>query len=335
MKMNMYKTKSQKMTKKTTIAAIALAISSLATNAQTVVADFESFSLSPNSAYSPTTSVPFQTANASFQYKYSGGFWSEGFSYTNKYDSITAGFTNTHGIRAYNGYSNSATYVIGKDRGVITLATNQTTVNGFYITNTTYAYKSMASGDAFAKKFGGTTGSDPDFFKVIVKGYKNGALKNDSVTVMLADFTFTNNTQDYISAKWQFVNTTIIGDVDSLKFFMRSSDIGQFGINTPLFFAIDNFTTTKATFVGLAEQTSEINFNVYPNPTSNFINIQLSNNIEQPLEAKILDISGKTIYAKSLTQIETDLNVNFLQSGIYFLELTSGKQKTVKKIVKN
>jgi hypothetical protein len=334
MKMKIYNTRNQKMITKKTIAAIAVVLSSLTTNAQTIVADFESFSLTPNSAYSPTVSAPFLTTNAAFQYKYSSGYWSNGFSYTNKYDSITADYTNTHGIRAYNGYSNSATYVVGKDGGVITLATNQTTVNGFYITNTTYAYKSMAIGDAFAKKFGGTAGNDPDFFKVIVKGYKNGILKNDSVTVMLADFTFTNNAQDYILATWQFVNTNSIGDVDSLKFFMRSSDVGQFGINTPLFFAIDNFTTTKATFVALAEQTSEINFNVYPNPTPDFINIRLSNN-EQQAEAVILDISGKIVYANSLTQLETELDVNFLQPGIYFLELTAGKQKTVKKIVMN
>ena len=331
----MYNTKSQKTTKKTTIAAMAIALCSLTTKAQTIVADFENFLLSPNSAYNPTTSVPFQTANASFQYKYNGGYWSEGFSYTNKYDSITAGYTNTHGVRAYNGYSNSATYVIGKDGGVVSLATNQTTVNGFYITNTTYAYKSIASGDAFAKKFGGSTGNDPDFFKVIIKGYKNGTLKNDSVTVMLADFTFTNNTQDYILDTWQFVNTNIIGDVDSLKFYMRSSDVGSFGINTPLFFAIDNFTTTKATSVGIAEQNSEINVNVYPNPAYDFITIQLSNNNEQPTETTILNIDGKIVYAKSLTQTEAKLDLAFLQPGIYFIELISGKQKTIKKIVKS
>jgi hypothetical protein len=335
MKMKVYNTKIRKMTKKTTIAAIAIALCSLTTNAQTIVADFESFSLTPNSAYSPTTSISFQTANASFQYKFVSGYWSEGFSYTNKYDSITAGYTNTHGVRAYNGCSNSATYVIGKDGGVITLATNQTTVNGFYITNTTYAYKSMASGDAFAKKFGGSIGNDPDFFKVVVKGYKNGTLKNDSVTIMLADFTFTNNTQDYILTTWQFVNTNIIGDIDSLKFYMRSTDVGPFGINTPLFFAIDNFTTTKAAFVGLAEQTSDINFDVHPNPTSDCINIQFSNNNEQPVETTILDLGGKIVYTKSLTQTETKLDVTFLHPGIYFLELTAGKQKTVKKIVKN
>jgi hypothetical protein len=39
------------------------------------------------------------------------------------------------------------------------------TVTGAYFTNTTYAALSMLSGDSFAKKFGGASGDDPDWFK--------------------------------------------------------------------------------------------------------------------------------------------------------------------------
>ena len=326
---------------KKTITLLALAFSIFQTNAQTV-ADFETFSLSPNSAYSPTTSTPFQTSNAIFSYEYSG-YWSGGFAYTNQYDSITAGYTNDLGVRAYKGYSNSATYVVGQKGATVKLKAPFNTVTGFYITNTTYAYKSMAKGDMFARKFGDTTGtgsgttipqgSYPDFFKVVIKGYKNGVVKNDSVTYMLADFTFTNNAQDFILDSWKSVNTTIIGEVDSLKFFLRSSDNHPvYGMNTPAYFAIDNFETTAPNPVGIAKNASDLKLNVYPNPFQSSLTITSK---ENNAVVSLKDLSGKVVFSEELKQESTTFNFETLQAGIYFLELTSGNQKSIKKLVKN
>ena len=304
-----------------------------AIKSQTQVADFENFSLSPNSAYSNSLSLPFQSAGASFQYKWGGNYWSGGFSYTNKYDSATAGFTNLYGVKPLKGYNNSNMYAVAQDGGVINLSAPSNTVQGFYITNTTYAFKSMKLGDAFAKKFGGVSGNDPDFFKVTVKGFKNGILINDSVSFYLADFRFANNSLDYIVDTWQWVNTSTLGNIDSLKFFMYSSDVGNFGINTPLFFAMDNFTNTSST-VGLNEQADVLNFSVFPNPFSNNLSISL-NYISELTTIVISDVTGKIVYSSQLNQLNTTINVDELQEGIYFLELMNGTHKSVKKIIKN
>lgn len=326
---------------KKTITTLALSLGLITAGAQTIVTDFETFTLSPNSAYNPTVSTPFQTTNATFQYQYAG-YWSGGFAYTNVKDSITAGFTNLYGVRAYNGYTGSATYVVGQDRGKITLTVPQSTVNGFYITNTTFAWKSIAKGDAFARKFGDTTGtgsgttiaqgSYPDYFKVIVKGYKNGALKNDSVTVMLADFTFTNNAQDYILSTWQFVNTAVIGEVDSLKFFMRSTDVGAFGINTPLFFALDNFAVEQPVYVGLENHSSRAASEVYPNPFNASITIR--HGFNEVANLTVRDINGKNIYSAELSASESVLDLDVLPAGVYFLEIRSGETVSIKKLIK-
>src|SRR5688572_9394211 len=117
--------------------------------AQTLVADFENFTLTPNSFYHDTNSTPFITAHAKFPYQWTkGGFpyWSGGFSYTNKYDSSTAGFSNLNGVKAYKGRNNSSIYTVAKDGATIRLSVPQTTLNGFYYTNTTYAFKSIKSG---------------------------------------------------------------------------------------------------------------------------------------------------------------------------------------------
>jgi hypothetical protein len=329
---------------KTKITILALTISFFSADSQTLTADFESFTLAPNSAYSPTTSTPFQTNNASFEYSWDtsfGGYWSGGFSYTNKYDSITQSYSNLYGVRALKGYTNSAIYVVGQDGGKIKLTAPQSTVAGFYVTNTTYVWKTIAKGDQFARKFGDTTGtgsgttipqgSYPDFFKLVVRGYDNGALKSDSVVFLLADYTFTNNTQDYIVNTWQYVNTTSLGEVDSLLFVMRSSDVGQFGINTPLFFAIDNFSTLVPNSVGIYENHSVTDVVIFPNPFQSHLKIR-SAFLGKSL---VSDISGKVVYEQELKQDETILDLTSLTSGIYFLEINTENGRTVKKLIKN
>ncbi|MBA2613452.1 MAG: DUF4465 domain-containing protein [Bacteroidetes bacterium] len=330
---------------KKTITMIALALGLFTTKAQTVVADFESYTLAPGSAYTNTTSTPFQTGGASFQYHWDTGFsyWSGGFAYTNKYDSATnSPLTNLYGVKPLKGYNNSNLFVVGQDQGVINLSAPSNTVGGFYITNTTYAYKVIKNGNSFSRKFGDTTGtgsgttiaqgSYPDFFKVTVKGYKAGVMLADSVPFYLADYRFANNALDYVVNTWQWVNTATLGNVDSLKFFMYTSDNGSFGPNTPLFFGMDNFTTTQSS-VGLVEHINTLTVGVFPNPFNSVFTIQVDPKFETI--ATISEVTGKIIYSQQLTQMQTTLDVNALTNGVYFLEVSSGNQRSVKKLIKN
>jgi hypothetical protein len=117
-------------------------------------------------------------------------------------------------------------------------------VLGFYVTNSTYAYLSMKNGDQFAKKFGGPTGTDPDWFRLTVKAWYNGALSIDFVDVYLADFRSADSTQDYILKTWKYVSLKKLGNVDSLTFALNSSDVGSFGMNTPAYFCLDDLITS-------------------------------------------------------------------------------------------
>src|ERR1041384_7561199 len=83
---------------------------------------FENYTLAPNSAYSNTNSVPFQSQDALFRHQWDnsfGGFWAGGFAYTDIYDSTTAGFNNLYGVKAYKGRSGSSKFCIGQDMGII------------------------------------------------------------------------------------------------------------------------------------------------------------------------------------------------------------------------
>ncbi len=303
-------------------------------NAQTVET-FESFTLAPSSFYKDTNSVAFTTSNATFRHVWTNGsfaYWSGGFSYTNLKDSSNGNFSNLYNCRALNGYNNSNLYVTGQNNGIIKLNSPNNVVDGFYFTNTTYAYKSMKFGDSFAKKFGGTSGNDPDYFRVIVKGYKNGVVNPDTAVFYLADYRFTNNASDYIVEGWQYVNTSNIGQVDSIKFVMQSSDVGSFGINTPLFFSLDNFTTSQS-FVGINEISKTLNVEVYPNPTNGILNIK--NNSDSKITATIYNQLGQQLNSLELKSNNNQINFNNFNKGIYFINLTDEKNTITKKIILN
>ncbi|HDM77155.1 MAG TPA: DUF4465 domain-containing protein, partial [Deltaproteobacteria bacterium] len=113
-------------------------------------------------------------------------------------------------------------------------------ITGAYFTNTTYAYLSMRDGDAFAKKFGGDSGSDPDWFKLTITGIGESGSKTGEVDFYLADYRFDDNSKDYIVDKWTWVDLSSLGEVVALQFALSSSDSGEWGMNTPAYFAMDD-----------------------------------------------------------------------------------------------
>lgn len=71
---------------------------------------------------------------------------------------------------------------------------------------------------------------------------------------------------------------------------------------------------------------------IYPNPSSNYIQIlDLNNEIEA---ITLLDVQGKFIKKIKRSHFKT-INVSALKKGIYFLKLQSGKDDTIKKFIKN
>ena len=116
-------------------------------------------------------------------------------------------------------------------------------MNQMSITNTTYAALSMLQGDDFAKKFGGATGDDPDFLRLAIHGRDATGAPTGSVDFFLADFRLSDNSRDYVIDEWIDVDLTGLGaNVKWLEFEMETTDVGMFGANTPLYFALDNLT---------------------------------------------------------------------------------------------
>lgn len=332
------------------LVAVAVLTLSLGAGAQTT-ATFDDLTLSPSSYWDGSAKplgTTFRDGHGVFPNYYDtsyGGFWSSGWAYSDMKDSTTAGAGNVFSSRAASGYSGSANYAVGQQDAVIRLDSTALgkVVNGVYVDNGTYAALSMKHGDTFAKKFGDTTGTDchcaqgtyPDWFKLTIRNWYKGSMGPDSVTFYLADYRFgTDTAADYIVSKWTWVDLTPLGNTDSLLFALSSSDNGMYGMNTPAFFCVDNFTTANSP-EGVQDLANDESIKIYPNPTADFVNFVLNNTPDKDLCLKISDLTGRIVYSKYVTSPNTiSVDMSAYSAGTYFAEIVGANTLINKKIVK-
>lgn len=70
---------------------------------------------------------------------------------------------------------------------------------------------------------------------------------------------------------------------------------------------------------------------IYPNPTSTNIHVSVENTINK---IRIFDSNGKILVEKTMAKKETEIDMTTFESGIYFMEIISGNNKSIQRIVK-
>ena len=216
----------------------------VATPAAPLVVDFSDLSLAPNSFFNggPTTNTTGWTSEGVV---FGNGFtdWGDGFTswdgfaYSNVNDTTTGAFTNQYAAVTGTAFTGSI-YAVGYSgsQAFINLPHGYRPAS-VRVTNTTYAARDMQTGSQFSKQFG-----PGDFFTVTFTGYDQaGATGNPtgSETFYLADFLNGNNR---IVSTWEPLDLTRLGAPASIGLSWNSSDVGQFGINTPSYVALDALT---------------------------------------------------------------------------------------------
>ena len=134
------------------------------------------------------------------------------------------------------GGHNSANFVIAYPYGGGTVSVTHNedgdVISGFYITNTAYAYSNMTQGDAYSQPLpaGG-------WFKVTAYDADDSS---NAVDFYLADLRDDNPANHYVVNNWEWFDLTPLGQVSEIMFSLDGSDKGDWGLNTPAYFAMDN-----------------------------------------------------------------------------------------------
>lgn len=162
----------------------------------------------------------------------------DGFAYSNRTDTILDGFDAQYNAIPGSGARGSNTYAVAYVSAyatgppVITFDSEQR-VTGAYFTNSNYTYYSMRDGDDFAKKF-----TEEDWFKLTIIGIDAAGVETGAVEFKLAD-------GRNIIKNWTWVNLSSLGPVKQLTFSLSSTDMGEWGMNTPSYFCLDNLNEDR------------------------------------------------------------------------------------------
>ena len=102
-------------------------------------------------------------------------------------------------------------------------------IDHLYVTNTTYVLNSIKVGNGFSEPF-----AKGDLYKLIVIGMdENGAEAGRKEVVLAKD-------DDYALESWEKVDLSSFGKVLMVYFNLSSTDVGDYGMNTPAYFAFDD-----------------------------------------------------------------------------------------------
>ena len=200
---------------------------------------FEDLALYPESYYNGSDNAgSFESGEVVFNNFFDdtyGPYW-EGFSYTNCTDTITLDYTNQYSAITGSGAGGSENYAVAYLGffGIVPtiVLPKEVRVTKIDITNTTYAFLTMKAGYFNAKKFGGDTGDDEDWFLLTITGKDSDGHIVGTIEFYLADFRFADNSLDYVIDEWKSVDLSGLGSIKSLEFSLSSSPTKQTALIT-------------------------------------------------------------------------------------------------------
>ena len=198
------------------------------------------------------------------------GYWG-GFTASNRTDLSQTGLNAQYTAASGCGYDGSTQYAVAYTMGVQTdvyAADGQShTVTGCYVTNNLWTYQDILQGGYGELPYGGTTGNDPDWFKVTATGKNASGQTVGTLDFYLADYRFTNTEEDYVLDTWEWFDLSPLGDVDTISFSLSSSRGSGYNMITPAYFCMDNFNGGGAAPdlpPYIVNPVSDVVFNEYP-----------------------------------------------------------------------
>lgn len=303
-------------------------------NENAIVSDIDDIELDTESYWNgDDLSGGFQSGLVWFPNSYNPDWaaWN-GWACSNVSDNTTPGFANQYSAITGEGMpGETSNYAISYASPHSTVRFTDSVpheIDGFFVTNATYTALAMKYGDAFSKKFGGASGEDPDWLKLTIRGYYKGATSGD-IDFMLADYRSADPIDDYIIETWQWVDLTDLGMVDSIMFFMESTDHGDWGMNTPAYFCLDELSVKNA--VGIESPVTS-GIRVYPNP---FVNgMFITSGEATTIRVTLYNMQGSKVLIRENVQPGSFIDLFDIPAGPYMMKIEQGTALNMQMVFK-
>ena len=189
---------------------------------------------------------------------------------------------------------------------------------GVYVNNSSSAYAYMLSANFPQTNY---------FLNIIATGYDENGVATNAVSYPLAD-------ANGIVAEWKYMDLTSLGECHKVIFSLSSNDDSGYGINVPAYFCIDAFTyyAEENTSSLRNELANEFSINVYPTPASERTNINIKG-LNRDAQIIVSDMQGRIVWSDETFENNYELNTSNMQSGVYFIKITSENIVKTQKII--
>lgn len=182
-------------------------------------------------------------------------------------------------------------------------------VVGAYVNLNSYTFYSLLYGDGFARAF-----TQGDELTLVIHGVDAEEIEK-TVEVSMASF----NNGDLTAAKgWKYVDLTPLGVVEEIYFTMKSTDSGQYGMNTPAYFCLDKLAVKEVSTVNVDSL----------NPESGNIQITYDRgaktiNLGKETFAAVYNSAGQMVKSGETSSI----SITDLPAGIYVVKAGNSRLK--------
>ncbi len=161
---------------------------------------------------------------------------------------------------------------------------------------------------------------------------------NPSANVQISTASNTGRTyveQDGVSASNEFTVTwsapaDLAGPV---TFYSCGNGVNDNGMNSGDGAACSTLTV-QAFSVGTSILDNAVQFEVFPNPAAEYLQLTIDGQQSEPYQVKIANIVGQTVHAGNYANGQHEINIAFLPKGSYFLRIGDGQRFQTRKILK-
>lgn len=190
---------------------------------------------------------------------------------------------------------------------------------GCYVCNSPYVYYAIQQGSDYSKKF-----EQGDWFKLIAHGVDEFGEEVGSVEYFLADYRSQNPDEWTLIDSWEWLDLRSLGRVMTVYFTFESSDIGQWGINTPTYFCLDKYTVSDEEPSSVEEATAAA-VKAYYNRAEGAVRVESA----EPVMAAVYNMNGALVM-QQLVEGTASLDMTACPAGVYVVRCGQQSVKIVK-----